>query len=54
MPEPLIKAIVAIKIAAAQANLNLKKIDQRKAKAIIQSGQAILTGKLSDQFPLKI
>jgi fumarate hydratase class II len=54
MPQDLIYAITAIKIASAHANFSLKKLDQQKAKAIMQSGETILTGKLNDQFPLKI
>jgi fumarate hydratase class II len=54
MPETLIHAIAAIKVASAQANLTFKKIDIKKVKAIVAAGNAILEGKLPDQFPLKI
>jgi fumarate hydratase class II len=54
MPTTLIHAIAAVKIAAAKANLGLKKIDNKRAKAIIEAGYTILKDKLNDQFPLKI
>jgi fumarate hydratase class II len=54
MPIILIHAIASIKIAAAKTNLLLKKIEEQKAKAIINAGNIVLSNKLNDQFPLKI
>ncbi|MDR0675012.1 MAG: class II fumarate hydratase [Mycoplasmataceae bacterium] len=54
MPKTLIRAITAIKIAAAQTNYTLKWMDQRRMKAIVQAGKIIFIGRLDDQFPLKI
>ncbi|MDR3257850.1 MAG: class II fumarate hydratase [Mycoplasmataceae bacterium] len=54
MPKALIYAITSIKIASAKANQTLKKLDTKKAIAIVKAGEVILSGKLDDQFPLKI
>jgi fumarate hydratase class II len=54
MPVDLINAIIAIKIAAAHANLKLHKLEAPKANAILNAGHAILKGHFQDQFPLKI
>src|ERR1700722_7462560 len=52
MPRPLIKALAIVKRAAAEANLELKSLDARRAKAIVQAAQDIIDGKLDDEFPL--
>jgi aspartate ammonia-lyase len=48
----LIKALALIKVAAAQANLELGYLEEEKALAIIEAGMEIAAGKLLDQFPL--
>jgi fumarate hydratase class II len=54
MPHSLIKAIVAIKMAAAQANLSFKKLDGNKTNAIVKVCDLIMSNKLNNEFPLKI
>ena len=54
MPRPLIAALAIVKLAAAQANLELGSIDARRAKAIMAAAQEIIDGKLDDQFPLVV
>lgn len=50
----LIRAIAMIKLAAAQANGELKLITSEQAKAITQSAQEILDGKHHDHFPVDV
>ncbi|GHU48759.1 hypothetical protein FACS1894218_6570 [Bacilli bacterium] len=54
MPHSLIKAITAVKMAAAQANFSLKKMDHAKTNAIVKVCKLIMNDKLKDEFPLKI
>ena len=54
MPAELIKALAQVKRACAKVNLDLKKLDEAKAKAIIQAADEIIAGKLGDQFPLVV
>lgn len=54
MPPELIKAFAILKKAAAQTNVQLGKLDQKKAQAIIDSADEIIDGKLYDHFPLRI
>ncbi len=43
-------ALALIKKACAQANLSLRKLDSRRAKAIVRACDEILSGKWGDQF----
>ncbi|HTV26629.1 MAG TPA: class II fumarate hydratase [Xanthobacteraceae bacterium] len=54
MPRPLIAALAIVKLAAAQTNLELGSLDDRRAKAIMAAAQEIIDGKLDDQFPLAV
>jgi fumarate hydratase class II len=54
MPRPLIAALAIVKLASAQANLELGSLDARRAKAIMAAAQEIIDGKLDDQFPLVV
>jgi fumarate hydratase class II len=54
MPPLLIKALAQVKRACAQVNLELRKLDEAKVKAIIQAADEVISGKLSDQFPLSV
>ncbi len=49
-----IKAFSLIKLSAAKVNVDLKLLDKKKGKAIIQASKEILDGKMSDQFVLDI
>lgn len=46
----LIWALGVIKKACALANLKLKRLDGRRAKAIIRAAEEVIAGKLNDQF----
>jgi fumarate hydratase class II len=54
MPRPLIAALALVKRAAAQTNLELGGLDERRAQAIIAAAQEIIDGKLDDDFPLVV
>ena len=54
MPKALIKSLVLIKKACAMANAKAKKLDQKKAKLIVQVCDEILSGQWSDNFPLSV
>jgi len=48
----LIDGLVLTKIAAAEANTDLGKMDPKVRDAIVKGGQAILDGRYRDQFPV--
>ena len=54
MPRPLIRALAIVKRAAAETNLALGSLDERRAKAIVRAAQEIIDGKLDDHFPLVV
>jgi len=54
MPKEIIDAIAVVKKAAAFANYDCGVLTLEKRNAIAQSCDAILTGKLSDAFPLMV
>jgi len=53
MPIPVIRAFGILKRAAAKSNLNYG-LDPKKAEAIIQAAEEVISGKLDDHFPLVI
>ncbi|SAK55997.1 fumarate hydratase [Caballeronia arationis] len=50
----LITALAIVKRAAAEVNLELKVLDEKKAQAIIQAADEIIDGKHPDEFPLAV
>jgi fumarate hydratase class II len=54
MPRPLIRALGIVKRAAAEVNEALDLIDSRRARAIAQTAQEVIDGKLDEQFPLVV
>jgi fumarate hydratase class II len=54
MPKTLIKSLAILKKAAALVNLQYNKIDQEKAKAIIEAADEVIAGKLAANFPLVV
>jgi len=54
MPPELIRAFGIMKKAAALVNQELGKLPPDKAKLIAQSADEVISGKLNDQFPLRI
>ena len=54
MPPQLVKALAQVKRTAAQVNLDLKGLDAKKAKAIIEAADEVIAGKHDAEFPLAI
>ncbi|WP_419037261.1 class II fumarate hydratase [Enterocloster bolteae] len=54
MPIGIIQAFAVLKSCAAMANFELGKLDEEKKRAIVHSGQRILAGEFSEEFPLKV
>ncbi|MCL6454180.1 MAG: aspartate ammonia-lyase [Alicyclobacillus sp.] len=50
MPPELIRAIATVKKCAALANMEIGRLDERIAKAIVAAAEEIIEGKLHDQF----
>ncbi|OOW41297.1 aspartate ammonia-lyase, partial [Acinetobacter baumannii] len=48
----LIKALAMVKLACAEANYNLKNLDQTKFEAIEYSSNQLIRGNFHDQFPI--
>jgi fumarate hydratase class II len=53
-PREMIWALGVVKKAAAQVNLELKGLDERRAQAIAQAATEVIDGKLDDHFPLVV
>src|SRR5882672_4735953 len=54
MPPGLIRAFGILKKAAALVNQDLGKLPADKAKLIVQAADEVISGKLSDHFPLSV
>ena len=54
MPIGIIQAFAVLKSCAAMANFELGKLDEEKKRAFVHSGQRILAGEFSEEFPLKV
>ena len=54
MPPAVINAFAILKKGAAQANLELGRLDAGKAAAIIKACEAIMNGTLDGNFPLHV
>jgi len=54
MPEPLIRALGIQKKAAALANIALGELDARTGEGIIAAADEVISGELSDHFPLVV
>jgi fumarate hydratase class II len=54
MPPELIHAFGILKKACALVNQDLGKLPADKAKLIVQAADEVISGKLDDQFPLRI
>jgi fumarate hydratase class II len=54
MPPALLRAFGVLKLASAQVNQALGKLDQDKAGLIERAAQEVIDGLLMDQFPLRI
>src|ERR1700735_5135175 len=54
MPPELIRAFGILKKACALVNQDLGKLPADKAKLIVQAADEVISGKLKDQFPLRV
>ncbi len=54
VPSSVIHAFGYLKAACAEANLELGKLDQKLADAIVAASQEVATGKHDDHFPVDI
>ncbi len=54
MPHEMIRALGLLKSAAAQVNMELGRLPAEKAALIAQAADEVISGKLDDQFPLRI
>ncbi len=53
-PQPMIRALGVVKRAAAEANMELGRLDPKIGAAIVQAAQEVIDGKLDDHFPLVV
>jgi fumarate hydratase class II len=53
-PEPVIRALGIVKKAAAQANMDLGKMDPEIGKVIVDVAGEVIEGKLNAHFPLVV
>src|SRR6218665_2089522 len=53
-PAAVVRALGIVKRAAAEANLELGKLDNKLAKNIVAAAQEVIDGKLNDHFPLVV
>ncbi|MFD0987718.1 class II fumarate hydratase [Methyloligella solikamskensis] len=54
MPAPMIRALGLVKKAAALTNLELGRLDEKRAKAIAAAADEVIEGKLNSHFPLVV
>jgi fumarate hydratase, class II len=54
MPLPVIHSLALVKKAAALVNTDLALLEGRKAHAIAQAADEVLSGKLDEEFPLVV
>jgi fumarate hydratase, class II len=53
-PAPIVRALGIVKRAAAEANMELEKLESKIGKAIVNAAQEVIDGKLNDHFPLVV
>ncbi len=53
-PAPIVRALGIVKRAAAEANMEIGKLDPKLGAAIVQAAQEVIEGKLDDHFPLVV
>ena len=53
-PLSVVRALGIVKRAAAEANMELGRLDPALGKTIIQAAQEVIDGKLNDHFPLVV
>src|ERR1700754_1655077 len=53
-PKSIIRALGIVKRAAAEANMELGRLDPALGKVIVEAAQEVIDGKLDDHFPLVV
>ncbi|MCA6254007.1 MAG: class II fumarate hydratase [Phenylobacterium sp.] len=53
-PQPVIRALGIVKRAAAEANVELGRLDPKIGQAIVAAAQEVIDGKLDAHFPLSV
>ncbi|KAB0675820.1 class II fumarate hydratase [Aureimonas leprariae] len=53
-PLPIVRALGIVKRAAAEANMDLGRLDPALGKAIVAAAQEVIDGRLNDHFPLVV
>ncbi|RFC69051.1 class II fumarate hydratase [Mesorhizobium denitrificans] len=53
-PVAVVRALGIVKRAAAEANMELKKLDPKIGDTIVAAAQEVIDGKLNDHFPLVV
>jgi fumarate hydratase class II len=53
-PLSVVRALGIVKRAAAEANMELKRLDPKVGAAIVEAAQEVIDGKLNDHFPLVV
>jgi fumarate hydratase class II len=54
MPEPMIRALGIVKMAAAKANMSLDNLEGDIGQALVSAAKEVAEGKLNDHFPLVV
>ena len=54
MPEPMIRALGIVKMAAAKANMSLNNLESDIGQAIVSAATEVANGKLNIHFPLVV
>ena len=53
-PLPIVRALGIVKRAAAEANMELGRLDPELGETIVKAAQEVIDGKLDDHFPLVV
>jgi fumarate hydratase class II len=53
-PLAIVRALGIVKRAAAEANMELGRLDPTVGKAVVEAAQEVIDGKLNDHFPLVV
>jgi len=54
IPQEVIRALALVKKAAATANLEMERLEAKKARAILTAADEVLAGKHPEEFPLVV
>ncbi|EJW21997.1 Fumarate hydratase class II [alpha proteobacterium IMCC14465] len=54
MPDPMIRALGIVKMAAAKANMSLDNLEENIGQAVVTAAKEVAQGKLNDHFPLVV